>query len=34
MSNKQLSFNFKDDIYPNYDTPLLFATQNDIEPQW
>lgn len=30
----QLSFDFKDDIYPNYDIPLLFARAEDLEPQW
>ncbi len=34
FTSQQLCFDFKDDIYPNYDTPLLFATQNDIELQW
>lgn len=34
LTSNQLSFHFKDDIYPNYDTPLLFATRNDIEYQW
>lgn len=34
FTSNQLSFDFKDDIYPNYDTPLLFATRNDIEYQW
>ena len=34
FTSRQLSFNFKDDIYPNNETTLLFATQNDFEPQW
>ena len=34
FTSQQLCFDFKDDVYPNYDTPLLFATRNDIEPQW
>lgn len=34
FTSGQLSFNFKDDIYPNNETTLLFATQNDFEPQW
>ncbi len=25
FTNQQLSFDFKDDIYPGYEAPLLFA---------
>ena len=31
--SQQLCFDFKDDVYPNYNMPLLFATQNDSESQ-
>ena len=34
FTSQQLCFVFKDDVYPNYDTPLLFTTQNDLEPHW
>lgn len=34
FTSQQLCFDFKDDVYPNYNMPLLFATQNDLEPQW
>lgn len=34
FTSNQLSFDFKDDIYPNFDTPLLFATEQDLELQW
>ena len=33
LTSQQLRFDFKDDVYPTYDTPLLFAIQNDLEPQ-
>ena len=34
FTSQQLCFDFKDDVYPNYNMPLLFATQNDSESQW
>lgn len=34
LTSQQLRFDFKDDVYPTYDTPLLFAIQNGLEPQW
>lgn len=34
FTSSQLSFDFKDDIYLNYDTPLLFARAEDLEQQW
>ena len=33
FTSQQLCFDFKDDVYPNYNMPLLFATQNDSESQ-
>lgn len=34
FTSEQLSFESKHDVSSNYDTPLLFVTQNDLEPQW
>ncbi len=34
FTSHQLNFDFKDDIYPSYDVPLLFANTDDEQMQW
>jgi putative SOS response-associated peptidase YedK len=34
FTSHQLDFDFKEDVYPNYDTPLLFANVDDEQMQW
>lgn len=34
FTNNQLDFDFEEDVYPNYDAPLLFAHVDDQEMQW
>ncbi|GLR28822.1 Putative SOS response-associated peptidase YedK [Psychrobacter pacificensis] len=34
FTSYQLDFDFKEDVYPNYDTPLLFANADDEQMQW
>ncbi|KTF08038.1 protein containing DUF159 [marine sediment metagenome] len=34
FTSHQLDFDFKVDVYPNYDAPLLFANADDEQMQW
>lgn len=34
FTSNQLEFDFKEDVYPNYDAPLLFAHADDEQMQW
>ncbi len=33
-TSNQLTFDFKDDIYPNYDSPLLFRNPVNRQIEW
>jgi len=34
FTSNQLESDFKEDVYPNYDAPLLFANADDEQMQW